>query len=222
MATLKREVESHGLKFGDIVRQADDPKNAKSVEKYLFQKYGSAATGNTPSPWEDRSWPPHPKSWSLNKRINWAELKKLPIKSNCCFLFSFTTAGYMDEITGDLLFVLHGLESDTGKVRVMGCCLGKPTRFDLDNAIYEAMVRPKSDNGGSMIPERPSHMLFAHRWGKDITSDLIELLKKKLGIEAMLETEEASLVSARTNGTDPEGYNWNVGEFVNTPLIAEY
>eukprot|EP00542_Grammatophora_oceanica_P004032 CAMPEP_0194063824 /NCGR_PEP_ID=MMETSP0009_2-20130614/81345_1 /TAXON_ID=210454 /ORGANISM="Grammatophora oceanica, Strain CCMP 410" /LENGTH=67 /DNA_ID=CAMNT_0038716091 /DNA_START=18 /DNA_END=221 /DNA_ORIENTATION=- len=61
---------------------------------------------------------------------------------------------------------------------------------------------------GSGPPCRPTSILIAHRWGREIYDTYKGDLEEKLECWTQLETREAALHAARMEGTDPNGYNF--------------
>jgi len=128
----------------------------------------------------------------------------------------------MDEDGGDLLYYVNGISSRLDKggcsdLRVDGVTLGKPTIRDLEVMLYVSMAKPKEGR-----PRRPSQILFAHRFVKEVTDGLVEKLLDKLNIVAKLETQEQAEKSALVQGVRADGYNWSVGKYVNELKSSEY
>ena len=67
------------------------------------------------------------------------------------------------------------------------------------------MARPRPHSGQ---PGTPDYILFAHRWGDELTRPIIDFISEELGIECELETKRAARRSATKYGTDPNGYNF--------------
>ena len=109
------------------------------------------------------------------------------------------------EIRGGLQYVMSSVDLETGQVRQMVTIFGKPTRDDLWQMLYGAMAKPMPHSGQ---PGKPSYILFAHRWGDELTAPIIEYMFEQFGIFCELETKSAAIKSATLNGTDPDGYNF--------------
>jgi hypothetical protein len=111
----------------------------------------------------------------------------------------------MDEETGELANTVTACDNVTGKIRSTEIVMGKPNRFDLEKMVYLSCAHPLP--GYHMDPCRPTVLLLAFRWGKDVFEYIYPKLEV-LGIHTVLETWEAAEKCARENGNDPMGTNF--------------
>merc|ERR1712113_522636 len=83
-------------------------------------------------------------------------------------LVSFSTFGNVHQ-DGQLLYATMALSNATQQARYQGTCVGKPGLQDAERLLFGAMFKPMPFTGP---PARPSHVLFAHRWGSAVFTTL--------------------------------------------------
>lgn len=205
---IKHQCQEFGIPLSRIESLAKDPNDIKSLEEAFESEVHRFVTRETGQDPNEMRWPILSDAWQLNDAA-WEKLKALPLERGEEFAFSYQTAGVMNEDTGFLFWNLTVTSNATGMIRFAANLTPqeetRPTRRELDQLIYLAMAKPAPHAGR---PCRPEYILFANRWGRSCTLDLIDMLWDKLKIRARLESREDAKVTAAQHGTDPEGYNF--------------
>jgi hypothetical protein len=75
----------------------------------------------------------------------------------------------------------------------------------LEQAIWAALAKPMHMTGP---PQLPGAILFANRWGQEISNDVGRLLREKLKIVCRFESRGEALRSSELYDTDPDGFNF--------------
>lgn len=184
----------NGLSFAEIQNAAEDPMDGYSVERAMWKHVQFVCL----------DFPCMPEEWTLDQPQVWQELRELPENPGPeTFCVSFMTLGDMDRDTGELLYILNCCATRSGDIRSTGICTGKPTKRILEELLYKSITSPVQGR-----PKRPIAVLFAHRWGAEMSRECLDLLGDRIDLMGSYETRHAAIVSAANNGTDPDGYNW--------------
>ena len=208
IAALKEHGPLHmipGLTWENLCESVDqDPENPSDVDAIVDKLEALLTLMNGAVP--EKSGPQYPFYDQETQTFDdfLPEIKATPvIMEGLCF--SWTCMGTMDRKTGELQYTMNSTDLGTGQVRQMTTIDRKPTRDDLWQLIYGSITKPMPSSGER---GRPKYILFAHRWGDELTAPVRNFIQSELGILCELETRSAAISSAKQHNTDPDGYNF--------------
>jgi len=141
-----------------------------------------------------------------------ADLRKLAVaktrlsslkRTETKWIISCSTIGRMDDETEVLEWMLNVFCTETGLIVGAGCTNLDPTAKALWHTLAKAMVFPLST---SIPPQIPSVIIVANRLRKTFP-ELKALVSNWSSV--ILQSAEDERKNCETNGTDPDGYNFD-------------